>query len=96
MSQGLDARRPRKVSSKQLHQIEKHPKVEKLRKRMDKLKLKVRQAKREGLSNPHLPALQAAKDEAVRAHRNEKRRQKEALLRKSRELFQRDQAVANI
>lgn len=96
MSRGLDARRPRKVSADQLHQIEKHPKVEKSRKKMDKLKLKVKQAKREGLSNPHLPALQAAKDEAVRAHRNEKRRQKEALLRKSRELFHRDQAVADI
>lgn len=96
MSRGVDARRPRKVSAEQLHQIEKHPKVEKSREKVDKLKLKVRQVKHEGLSHPHLPALQAAKDEAVRAHRNEKRRQKEALLRKSRELFQRDQAVADI
>ncbi|KAH7021750.1 hypothetical protein B0J12DRAFT_610692 [Macrophomina phaseolina] len=96
MSRGLDARRPRKISAEQLHQIEKHPKVKRSRKRMDELKLKVGEVKREDPSNPRLPALQAAKDKAVRAHRNEKRRQKEALLRKAKELFQRDQAVADI
>ncbi|KAH7025326.1 hypothetical protein B0J12DRAFT_705182 [Macrophomina phaseolina] len=96
MSRGLDARRPRKLSAEQLHQIKTHPKVEKSRKKMDELKLKVRQVKRKDHSDPRLPALQAAKDKAVRAHRNEKRRQKEALLRKARERFQKDQAVADI
>ncbi|EKG09945.1 hypothetical protein MPH_12971 [Macrophomina phaseolina MS6] len=93
---GLDVRRPRKVSAKQLHQIEAHPKVKKSRKKMEELKLKVRQVKREDPSHPRLPALRAAKDKAMRAHRNKKRRQKEALLKNARERFQRDQAVADI
>lgn len=96
MSRGLDVRRPRKVPTEQLSQIEAHPKVERARRKMEELQSKVKQIKRQNPSDSRLSNLRATKDEAVRAYRNEKRRQKDILLQKAKEQFQKDQAVADI
>ena len=96
MSRTIDPRRPRKLTTAQLAEIDQQPTVKELFRRREKLKNELRQAKEEDADMERIILLRTKHKEAQQAYRNEKRNQKDLLTRKIREQYKWQQPVIDI
>jgi len=95
MSRTIDPRRPRKLNLTQQAEVDRHPEVRLLRRRLKSLLQTFQNPKRSIASTKGTP-LYDHYQQAFRAHRNSKRRHKKALLIEVREKYKKEQPVIDI
>lgn len=95
MSRKIDPRRPRKLSLAQKAEVDRHPEVRLLRRRLKSLLQTFSDQKRSIVSMRGTPLYNHYR-QAYQAHRNLKRRLEKALLTEIKERYKREQPVTDI
>ncbi|KAI4219268.1 MAG: hypothetical protein L6R40_008730, partial [Gallowayella cf. fulva] len=95
MSRTIDPRRPRKLNLAQQAEVDRHPEVRLLRRRLKSLLQTFQKQKCSIASTKGTPLLDHY-PRAYQAHRNTKRRHKKTLLMEVKERYKKEQPVINI
>ncbi len=95
MSRTIDRRRPRKLEAAQKAEVDRHPEVRLLRRRLRSMKKVFQDQKRTIVSTKGTPVYDEYQ-KAYRAHRNQKRRLEESLLKEVKARYKREQPVIDI
>ena len=95
MSRTIDRRRPRKLEAAQKAEVDRHPEVRLLRRKLRSLK-KVFQDQKISIASTKGTPVHEEYQKAYRAHRNQKRRLEESLLKEVKARYKREQPVIDI
>ena len=95
MSRTIDPRRPRKLNVAQQAEVDRHPEVSLLRRRLKSL-LRVFQDRKCSIASTKGTPLYDHYRQAYKAHRNLRRRQEKALLIQVKERYKKEQPVIDI
>jgi len=95
MSRTIDARRPRKLNLAQQAELDRHPEVRLLRRRL-KSQLKIFQDQKRSITSMRGTPLYKDYRQTYQAHRNTRRRHEKALLKEVKERYKKEQPVIDI